>query len=145
MEKYLLSIVKPLLLYIIFLVGFLIGVIFSETLAARLCFGACAMVIILKIVSDCGRVLLVPCDLLVGKVTRNMQFSKTVMYESCGKHGVCPVWKFYYGADQKINLLLPVLTPMGEWDKTNCPSADQKVVVTYYRLSRLICEWSTGE
>ena len=141
MEKYFLCKVKCLLLYLIFLLGFLAGVILAELFAAKLSFAVCAMLFVLHMVSDCDRVLLLPLDLLIGKVTRNMQFSKTVVHLSCGKHGTCPVWRFYYGADQKINLLLPTVVPMGEWDKINCPSADQKVVVTYYRLSRLICEW----
>lgn len=55
----------------------------------------------------------------------------------------CCLWKFYYDNNKTLVLLIPVAVSLEEANAVKCPNRDQKVRVTYYRFSKILCCWET--
>lgn len=95
----------------------------------------------------CHRVLLLPLDLIVGKKQAVVYFS----YQYCVEDGEMITrkhfveWKFYYGSNQKICLLAPYAIPEGGILHLTTPARDQKVKITYYRYSKILCHWEPAD
>lgn len=93
----------------------------------------------------CRRVLVLPFDLVLGKV------SKTVYYASqCGvealeffKEAKCYIWKFYWEKDKTLSLLVPITPAIEKNNKICLPKADTKLRITYYRLSNILLCWES--
>ena len=105
------------------------------------------MMAIFIIVVFCHRILLLPLDLIVGKKQAVVYFS----YQYCVEDGEMITrkhfveWKFYYGSNQKICLLAPYAIPEGGILHLTTPARDQKVKITYYRYSKILCHWEPAD
>ena len=95
----------------------------------------------------CHRVLLLPLDLIVGKKQAVVYFG----YQYCVEDGEMITrkhfveWKFYYGSNQKICLLAPYAIPKDTLMHPTTPARDQKVKITYYRYSKILCHWEPAD
>ena len=87
----------------------------------------------------CREILLLPLDLLLGVKSEEMYFSRLFFIEHCEFHRgkKYAIWQFYRG-DQKIRRLI---VPEFKKEKdilSDIPKADQKMLVKYYQLSRIV-------
>ena len=92
----------------------------------------------------CRRLLVLPLDLLLGKETKVVYFSKLDSIQNYDifskRHNV--IWTFYYGNNSKLKLLVPISATKEELLNIKQPSTDDIVEVTYYRLSKILCSWN---
>ena len=91
----------------------------------------------------CRRILILPFDLLYGKMTQVVYFSAQTGREELEFFNTphCCIWKFYYGSNDTLSLLVPVAVTKNEQHYIHCPVKDQRIKITYYRFSRLLCTW----
>lgn len=90
---------------------------------------------------------MLPFDMLSGK-------KKKVVYFACQgivdkmeffKNMYCCEWKFYYGSNSTITLLVPEVVTEEEMLSREQPEKDMKVIITYYQLSKILCSWEPTE
>ncbi|MGN0492058.1 MAG: hypothetical protein ACI4F7_00265 [Acutalibacteraceae bacterium] len=90
----------------------------------------------------CRRVLLLPLDLLFGKVTDNAYFATQLGladYEfHKGKH--CPEWKFTCG-NKTLILLVPMAATKEAIMELKQPKKDEKLKITYFRFSKILLSY----
>ena len=105
------------------------------------------MMAIFIIVVFCHRILLLPLDLIVGKKQAVVYFS--LNYWGAGGETITrkqfAEWKFYYGSNQQIRLLVPYAVPEGKILDLTTPARNQKVKITYYRYSKILCHWEPAD
>lgn len=91
----------------------------------------------------CRRILLLPLDLLFGKVTQSVYFAGQCGIEDLelirGVH--CYIWKFYYEDNKTLKLLVPFVVSRNTGNKPILPQKDGKLEVTYFRLSKILFSW----
>jgi len=95
----------------------------------------------------CKRALLLPIDLILGKVEKEVYFSGiagTEMLEFYRKKCCC-LWKFYHGGNAKLVLLVPRVVDENGLKTMEQPLADQKMSIVYYRCSKILCSWEPTE
>ena len=92
----------------------------------------------------CRRILFLPLDLVLGKVTKTVYFSTQCGNEKLEffKNKYCCEWKFYSGSGQTLRLLVPIAIAKKETYNMVSPLKDVKLKVTYYRLSKILLEWN---
>lgn len=95
----------------------------------------------------CRRLILLPFDMLSGKKKKKVHFAcqGTVQKLEFFKKLYCCEWKFYYGANGVMTLLVPEAVTESEMSGRKHPERDMKVVITYYRLSKILCGWEPAE
>lgn len=92
----------------------------------------------------CRRILLLPLDLISGEVSRTAYFAlqQGGAYLEFFKDMDYWEWKFYFGNDQKLFLLVPIATKGKEgYKKIVQPPKDVKLKITYFRFSKILLEW----
>lgn len=91
----------------------------------------------------CRRILLLPLDLLYGKVTHNAYFATQcgIEYYEFYKGKYCIELKFYYGKNQTLMLLASDATPEEELCSMKLPDKDKKLIITYFRFSKILLDW----
>lgn len=91
----------------------------------------------------CRRILLLPFDLVLGKVSQTVYFASQCSVEDLEffKNMNYYVWKFYYGKDQTLKLLVPNAIKKGEEYRVALPQKDVKLKITYLRLSKILLQW----
>jgi len=90
----------------------------------------------------CRRVLLLPLDLLVGKKTETLYFSRMCNinnYELFSEDYYCE-WRFY-SSKGTVKVLVPVAMSMEESQNMDRPRTDQRVRVCYYKHSKILVSW----
>ena len=91
------------------------------------------------------RIILLPIDFLEGSVEKVVYFStfgNVDGYEFFRKKYNYE-WKFYYGAGNKLSLLVPVCLPYDELMQMERPVVNQKIRVRYFRRSKILIEWES--
>lgn len=90
----------------------------------------------------CRRVLLLPFDLIYGKVTRFVYFSTQLSigdYELfAGKH--YPEWKFSYD-NKTLVLMVPIAATIEEIHRINRPKQDEKLRITFFYFSKILLDY----
>lgn len=97
---------------------------------------------VLSWIGLCWRVLILPLDLFHGKVEKTVYFSgqsQIKEYETFKRY--CFKWKFYYGRNQTISLLVPASVKKDELELIQCPKKDVPIRITYYRFSKILIKW----
>ena len=94
----------------------------------------------------CRRILLLPLDLFFGKITQSAYFSCP-----CGNEylefisgSYCYIWKFYYGDNKTLKLLIPSIVSRNTEDKPIFPQKDRKLAITYFRFSKVLLSWTSN-
>ena len=93
----------------------------------------------------CRRILWLPIDCILGKVSQTVYFSS-----QCGVEDLefirttkyC-VWKFYFGNDQTLKLLVPMAIKKEGICNVDRPQKDDKLRITYYRFSKILLQWDS--
>lgn len=130
------------LLYVAIMMAIMIGI---PTFCGPIFTVLFEIVVLLSTVYVCQRTLLLPIDLIMGKITKEVHFSGRLgieLLEFCRKKCCCE-WKFYYEGRSDLILLVPVVVSEAELMSMKQPLVDQKVRVTYYRYSRILCNWES--
>ena len=91
----------------------------------------------------CRRILLLPFDLLIGKVTQLGYFSCQCGIEDLEffKDMGCYEWKFFFENNQIFQLLVPTAIKTDNAIRISQPKKNVKLRVTYFRLSRILIDW----
>ena len=94
----------------------------------------------------CRRILLLPFDFILGKVTRTVCFATQCGIEDLEffKDMYCYEWKFNLGNGQMLRLLVPIAITKKEAHKIVPPQKDVKLRITYFSLSKILLEWNQG-
>lgn len=94
----------------------------------------------------CRRILLLPFDLILGKVTKTAYFAAQCGIEDLEffKNTYCCEWKFNLGNGRTLRLLVPISITKTEAYKVVSPPKDVLLRITYFRLSKIILEWDQG-
>ena len=94
----------------------------------------------------CRRILFLPFDLILGKVTKTVYFAAQCGIEDLEffKNTYCCEWKFNLENGQTLRLLVPIAITKKEAYKMVSPQKDVKLRITYFRLSRILLEWNQG-
>ena len=102
------------------------------------------IVVILSWTYLCRRILLLPIDLILGKVTRTVYFATQSGIEDLEffKNMHCCEWKFNLENGQTLMLLVPKAIILQEVDKLVFPPKNVKLKITYFRLSKILLEWN---
>ena len=90
----------------------------------------------------CKPVLLLPFDLILGRKTETCLFSRHVLfgkYDFFRNRYYC-IWRFYVKND-KIDLIVPASLKRNGILSLTEPPKDQTLVITYFRLSKILCSW----
>jgi len=92
----------------------------------------------------CHRILLLPFDVFLGKVSQTVYFSSQCGVEDLEFHkGIHYfVWKFYFEKSQTIKLLVPIDIIEEKVHKIDMPPKDVKLIITYLRFSKISLEWN---
>lgn len=91
----------------------------------------------------CRRLILLPYDILHGKKNMTVYYGSQVCvenYEFFSKTH-CVIWKFYFGCNEKIQLLVPDAVSKDGHIIKHPPDKNQRVKITYYKQSRIMCKW----
>lgn len=103
----------------------------------------CNIVIVLVWIFHCRRLLCLPLDLYCGKEEQTVHYGTQLTTESLDffnrKFGV--YLKFYFGYNEKIILYLPTSINKTLANQLSLPTHDQKITITYYRYSKILCSW----
>lgn len=91
---------------------------------------------------QCRRVIIIPFDYLLGKTVQIVCFSNecSIHKYEFFKNNYCCEWKFYFAGDKTLVLLFP----NGFRDKPSkafSPEKDQRVKITYFKLSKILLNW----
>lgn len=94
----------------------------------------------------CWRVLILPLDLLHGSQSLEVKtvYSAELVYIEryhIFSKKYCFEWKFYYGSNQTITLLVPASVTKEELDSIDCPRQDAPIRITYYHFSKILIHW----
>ena len=91
----------------------------------------------------CRRILLIPADLILGKVTRNAYFAAQSGVEDLEffKNICYCEWKFNLDNGQMLRLLVPIAITKKEVYKLVPPQKDVIHKITYFSLSKILLEW----
>ena len=102
------------------------------------------VVVILSWTYLCRRILLLPIDLILGKVTRTVYFAAQCSIEDLEffKNLHCCEWKFNLENGQTLILLVPTAITLQEVDNLVFPQKNVKHKITYFRLSKILLEWT---
>lgn len=94
----------------------------------------------------CRRILLLPVDLILGKVTQTAYFAAQCGIEDLEffKNTYCCEWKFNLGNGQTLRLLVPIAITPKEAYKLVPPQKDVIHRITYFNLSKILLEWDQG-
>lgn len=92
----------------------------------------------------CRRILLLPFDLILGKVTQTAYFATQCGIEDLEffKDMYCCEWKFNLGNGQMLRLLVPIAITKKEAYKMVQPQNDIKLRITYLSRSKILLEWN---
>ena len=92
----------------------------------------------------CRRILLIPVDLILGKVTRKAYFVAQSGVEDLEffKNMYCCEWKFNFDNGQTLRLLVPIAITKVEAYKLVLPPKDVIHRITYFSHSKILLEWS---
>lgn len=90
--------------------------------------------------------LLLPLDMICGKKEKTMYFWREVNHIDLDffPKRKTSVWHFIYsqkGINYKVNLLMPIALEEKQIEYMDRPQIHDKIKVTYYRLSKIICSW----
>ena len=94
----------------------------------------------------CKDVLLLPLDVILGKKCKQVYFSSqadVVSYEFFKRYAV--TWNFRFGEKDLIRLLYPISVTKEELSSIKKPLNDQKVIIEYYRFSKILLGWKSVE
>lgn len=91
----------------------------------------------------CRGILLLPFDLMLGKKQKQVYFCCQTGVESYEffRNRNAFKWKFRYGEEHLIELLYPLSVKKAENLTINKPSNDQKVMIEYYKFSKVLVRW----
>lgn len=92
----------------------------------------------------CRRLILIPIDFVAGRVTRAVYFATQCgidEYEFHKGRFFCE-WKFYYGSNQTLYLLVPICATKEDLAKMSLPKQDEKIWITYFRFSKILLNWT---
>lgn len=91
----------------------------------------------------CRRILLLLFDYLYGKVNCCAYFAAQCGFEDCEfyKAKYCSEWKFYYGNNQTLKLLVPIVASKEELCTMPQPKKDEKLKITYLHFSKILLDW----
>lgn len=94
----------------------------------------------------CRRILLLPVDLIIGKVTQTAYFATQSGIEDLEfyKSMYCCEWKFILGTGQTLRLLVPIVINKKEAYKLVPPQKDVIHRITYFSLSKILLECDQG-
>lgn len=124
-----------------------LGIIICRSMILeRELFSLSSLVIILVFAFFCRELLLCPIDTIIGKQTiicRFKKVSETGTYLFFRKR-CYERWTFYNGS-QVINVTNPVSCSKGELPTMEIPAEGAMVRISYYRLSKLLCDWEMVE
>ena len=92
------------------------------------------------------RILLFPIDLIVGKKTEIVYFSKQSGAEFLYCYGFIRntgvyLWDFYHRNNKLLTLLVPIVVNIKKGEEIDQPCANAKVRITYYKYSKILCNW----
>lgn len=92
----------------------------------------------------CRRILLLPIDLILGKVTQTVYFASQCNVEDLDliKGVNYYVWKFSFGKNQMLRLLVPIAITKGKACRIDLPPKEVKLRITYFRLSKILLQWN---
>lgn len=90
---------------------------------------------------------MLPFDMLSGKKKKTVYFACQGVVQKLEffKKLYCCEWKFYYGSNDVMTLLVPEAVTEREISSREQPERDMKVIITYYRLSKILCGWKSAE
>lgn len=119
-------------------------------LASSLLFGKRASIIVALFIGIiwsilCKPLLLFPLDLFLGKVSVTGYFSSCLWidnYEFFPKKYYC-MWRFYISGG-RVDLVAPLSCSKDAIASMHMPPKNQKIIVTYYRFSKLLHSWELG-
>ena len=91
----------------------------------------------------CRRILLLPVDLILGKVTQTAYFTAQSGIEDLEffKNMYCCEWKFNLENGQTLRLLVPIAITPKEAYKLVPPQKYVIHKINYFRLSKILLEW----
>ena len=91
----------------------------------------------------CRRLLVLPFDIVLGKVTKRVFFSCQCQKENLEffKSTCFYIWKFRFRSNQTIELLAP-FTENENLSNTILPQKDVELKITYYRFSKILLHWN---
>ena len=94
----------------------------------------------------CRRILFLPFDLILGKVTQTAYFAAQSGIEDLEffKNMYCCEWKFNLENGQTLRLLVPIAITPKEAYKLVPPPKDVIHRITYFNLSKILLEWDQG-
>ena len=95
----------------------------------------------------CRRILLLPVDLILGKVTQTAYFAAQSGIEDLEffKNTYYCEWKFNLKNSQTLRLLVPIAITPKETYKPVPPPKDVLHKITYLRLSKILLQWEQVE
>lgn len=90
----------------------------------------------------CRRMIALPLDLLRGKKTETLYFSRMCNIDNYElfQDQYCCEWRFY-SAKGTVKVLVPASLSLDEIRNMDRPKADQKVKVCYYPHSKILYSW----
>lgn len=90
----------------------------------------------------CRRMLLLPLDLLFGKKTEILYFSRmsNIQEYELFSNQCCCLWQFY-SSTGTVKLLVPASVPYSKILELDKPKTDQKVRICYYPYSKILYSW----
>lgn len=93
----------------------------------------------------CRRLLLLPFDLIIGRKTKIVYFSRQTQtfldyYEFFRGKYYC-YWRFYYNKNSMMELLVPIAATKEEILAMKLPLVNRKVEINYYQFSKILCAW----
>ena len=93
----------------------------------------------------CRRLLLLPLDLIIGKTSKSVYFATQCRVESLEffKRPKPCVWKFRFGSNGILLLLNPNTNIKDGTTTADLPPKDVKLIVTYFRFSKILVDWKT--
>ena len=91
----------------------------------------------------CHRIILLPIDLIIGKVTHTACFATQSGIESLEffKNTYCYEWKFNLKNGQSLRLLVPITISPTETCKLVPLQKGAIYKITYFSLSKILLEW----
>ncbi len=91
----------------------------------------------------CRRILLLPVDLILGKVTHTACFTTQSGVEDLEffKKMYCCEWKFKLENNQTLRLLVPIAIKEKESNKLVFPQKNVVYRITFFKLSKILLDW----
>jgi hypothetical protein len=93
----------------------------------------------------CWQIVIFPVDLVLGKLKTTVYYSSVAYFHKYEFFkGVYCEWKLYWGDNRTLTLTVPDASGRNPTTIAH-PQQDEKVVICYYRLSRILVEWHKAQ